>query len=902
MLKANGGTLVINSHDLVVGTGSMLITGGGKLQLWAQQEQQAINFSGSGSLDLRAAYQGVISGFAVGDTIDLSYVAASFNFGTGVSNIQANWVQNTANQGTLTIVDPTLPVQIGTLATLTLNGQYSPLTSHFVVSDDGSLHPLISLSGPLAPPPPPPTQFMLFNGPSADLWLSDGTAAGTHDLGTIANASSGGLNPIDLTVFHGEFLFNGTNANNIHGLWVTDGTAAGTHELTGIAGANPQGLDPRYMTVYGNKVLFRAEAGVAGNQVPGLWVTDGTAAGTFEIGGVANIGISNASKLGLLPSDPGFTVFQGKVLFSGRDSANNQGLWVTDGTAAGTFELAPIAGAFKVGSPGSDVLGSGPDMAVLNNKVLFKGTDLQNTPGSLWVTDGTAAGTFEIGGQGNAAIVGSPNGFTGQFTSELPHGIQPRDLTTFNGKVLFAGQDNTLRPNGFYANTDGLWISDGTAAGTFEIGGIGNAGIAGANSAVNGGIFWHQSIAFPDFTVFNNKAFFVGYDATQHVSLWQTDGTAAGTTEIGGLGNAGIANISPGGLLHNTVDPEFTVFNNQLYFHGVNASGKDGLWVTDGTAAHTHEVVGLGSLYPIDLTALSIANVNVSQALTNNSQSALFITDSFANVSANLDALANISSSIMSIALTDSTVPNLTLSGSQYINDLSVILAISTAYNLQINLSVAFNNISAPVNSPINGAGGADIINGANHHDIVTFSRPSTDYLISPISGGVSVSAPGSPTYVLHNVEDLQFTDRSIFVENADNANIARLYSAALGRSPDTGGLFGWEDIYANNISPAAKAGGVYLSLAQTDDGFGSSIAGGFAQSVEFRSKYGNLDDAGFVRQLYLNVLDRTPSGPELNAWLDLMHDSNFTRDMVLVGFAESPENIAKTAGWLIQV
>ena len=56
--------------------------------------------------------------------------------------------------------------------------------------------------------------------------MSDGTAAGTHDLGSIANAASGGLNPIDLTVFHGEFLFNGTNANNIHGLWVTDGTAA----------------------------------------------------------------------------------------------------------------------------------------------------------------------------------------------------------------------------------------------------------------------------------------------------------------------------------------------------------------------------------------------------------------------------------------------------------------------------------------------------------------------------------------------------------------------------------------------------------------------------------------------------------------------------------------------------
>lgn len=152
-------------------------------------------------------------------------------------------------------------------------------------------------------------------------------------------------------------------------------------------------------------------------------------------------------------------------------------------------------------------------------------------------------------------------------------------------------------------------------------------------------------------------------------------------------------------------------------------------------------------------------------------------------------------------------------------------------------------------------------------------------------------------------LEVLNFADKTIFVENADNANIARLYSAALGRAPDQGGLFGWEDIYANNISSAAKAGGVYLSLAQTNNGFGTSIAGGFTQSAEFLAKYGALNDAGFVSQLYSNVLGRDPAIAELNAWLDIMHNSGFTRDMVLVGFAESPENIAKTAAdWLIQI
>jgi hypothetical protein len=546
------------------------------------------------------------------------------------------------------------------------------------------------------------------------------------------------------------------------------------------------------------------------------------------------------------------------------------------------------------------VLGSGPNMAVLGNKVLFRGTDLQDTPGSLWVTDGTAAGTFEIGGQGNAAIVGSPNGFNGPFTSELPHGIQPRDLTTLNGKVLFAGQDNTLKPNGFYADTDALWISDGTAAGTVEIGGPGNAGISGANSALNGGIFWFQNIEFPDFTAFNGKALFMGFDATNHVSLWETDGTAGGTTEIGGLGNAGISNVSTGGLLINSENPEFTVFNGAVYFRGVDANGTMGLWVTDGTAAHTHEVVQMGGLYPMDLTAFSIANVNVAQALANSSSS-LLITDSFANVSANLDALGAIGSSILGISLTDATAPNLSVSSSQYVKDALAINDISSAFNLQINLTPGFDSISAPTNKPVNSAGGHDTINGDGHHDVVAFSFSSADFPVANGSGGMTVSGANLPTYQLQNVEDLQFTDKSVFIENADNANIARLYSAALGRAPDTGGLFGWEDIYSNNISPAAKAGGVYASLAQTGDGYGSTIAGGFAQSVEFQSKYGNLDDGGFVTQLYLNVLGRTPAIAEEDAWLNLMHNGGYTHDMVLVGFAESPENITKTAGWLIQ-
>jgi hypothetical protein len=147
-----------------------------------------------------------------------------------------------------------------------------------------------------------------------------------------------------------------------------------------------------------------------------------------------------------------------------------------------------------------------------------------------------------------------------------------------------------------------------------------------------------------------------------------------------------------------------------------------------------------------------------------------------------------------------------------------------------------------------------------------------------------------------------QSSNQIVFVQNSDNANIARLYSAALDRVADVAGQTGWENIYANNIPAAVKAQGVYAALAQTNDGFGTSIAGGFVQSAEFQHLYGALTETGYLTQLYLNVLDRTPATAEVNAWLGLMHDQGFTRDMVLVGFAESPENIAKASGWLIEM
>src|SRR5215472_7789363 len=197
-------------------------------------------------------------------------------------------------------------------------------------------------------------------------------------------------------------LFEGTDSAGNLGLWETDGSAAGTRELTGISGANTLGLDPLDLTVFNNKVLFNG-ADASGN---GLWVTNGTAAGTREL-----TGISGANTSGLNPT--GFTLFNGEVLFNGSDASGTAGLWLTNGTAAGTQEVTGISGTNALGLEPSNLTGiSGAsaglnpsDLTVLATAVLFSGVDAGGNNG-LWVTDGTAADTQELTGITDANTAG----------------------------------------------------------------------------------------------------------------------------------------------------------------------------------------------------------------------------------------------------------------------------------------------------------------------------------------------------------------------------------------------------------------------------------------------------------------------------------------------------------------
>ena len=123
---------------------------------------------------------------------------------------------------------------------------------------------------------------------------SRNTAAEGHPSGTASSI------PQDLTVFGNKVVFAANDG--IHGeeLWITDGTSAGTKLLkdinvTGTFGSNPFGF-----TQLGSKLLFQADDFIHG---PELWVTDGTTAGTRLLKDILPGGATGEDSGGSLPRE-----------------------------------------------------------------------------------------------------------------------------------------------------------------------------------------------------------------------------------------------------------------------------------------------------------------------------------------------------------------------------------------------------------------------------------------------------------------------------------------------------------------------------------------------------------------------------------------------------------------------
>ena len=108
------------------------------------------------------------------------------------------------------------------------------------------------------------------------------------------------------------------------------------------------------------------------------------------------------------------------------------------------------------------------------------------------------------------------------------------------------------------------------------------------------------------------------------------------------------------------------------------------------------------------------------------------------------------------------------------------------------------------------------------------------------------------------------------------SSSIGRLYTAAFGRVPDEGGLQYWVNVVNDPLVS-------YKDVSQN-----------FVNSTEFSAIASpNSSSDVFATALYQNVLGRAPDSSGLDYWTNQLNSGLKDRADILIGFAESPENVA---------
>ena len=394
-----------------------------------------------------------------------------------------------------------------------------------------------------------------------ELWKTDGTERGTTLVRDIFPGPGSGMSTSSLSTYilGNRLIFVAAGAIDGLELWATDGTAHGTVQLTGFSAANPLAA---FGPAIGSNMYFTAREDPSSPRE--LWQTDGTPAGTRRVlDRNSAIGRNNVSIIARHGS---------WLLFNGADGTNT-GIFATDGTTEGTRFVAPFIASFG---------------ASFGDAVLFVTTE-DGKEWKLMRTDGTSGGTTLIRAGftslGRFLVINGVSYFTG--TDPVNGKELWRSDGTIGGTRLVAdltpgaeASQTELRAalgnRVLLATTGGLWISDGTAAGTHMV---------KAAPYVSGG------------AVSGTHFYFVTEDATYGRELWKTDGTSEGTSLVsdinpGSSGSIDTADIvpRPGGV---------------LFFANHRVTGSEP-WITDGTTAGTRMLRNIapdthGGSYPSNL-------------------------------------------------------------------------------------------------------------------------------------------------------------------------------------------------------------------------------------------------------------------------------------------------------------
>jgi ELWxxDGT repeat protein len=493
---------------------------------------------------------------------DLNPGTSSSSFSLSFSSFTRNWLTLSngkviflANDGTHGL-EPWLTD--GTVAGTTMVADIKPGADGSVARDFAEMAGMIYFSAEA--------------GIGSELWKTDGTPGNTSQVKDINPA--GGSGPFELTVVGNTLFFRAFDADHGIELWKSDGTEAGTVLVKDITPGPDTSFFPGALngfTALGGQILFWAFDGTNAE----LWKSDGTEAGTVQVTHLSPDVVPS-----FLVADTGFVAVGGALYYRAFEPGGME-LWKTDGTEAGTGQIKDI----NLQTPslflfnGMPVGGERWLAPVPGGGLLFQATD-GATGFELWKTDGSPAGTSQVAD----LIAGSESSFPAEITrlgtgfaftargvlwttDGTPGGTTPlgedanldRFLTAFGSLGFFSRQSVTAGQE--------LWQTDGTEAGTAIVKNIRPA---------------QESSNPAQLTVSGDWLFFTAADGANpegvpDTEIWKTDGTEAGTVRVKDV-RTGIESSDPDRL---------TDAGGHLFFFALtDAAGRE-LWKSDGTEAGT---------------------------------------------------------------------------------------------------------------------------------------------------------------------------------------------------------------------------------------------------------------------------------------------------------------------------
>jgi ELWxxDGT repeat protein len=356
-----------------------------------------------------------------------------------------------------------------------------------------------------------------------ELWKTNGTEEGTQ---LVWDGRTGGETSGILWLHRvGERLVFGTYNTSPAYLWASDGTAEGTRALASGRLNAPTLVGVRNVLAAEDRLFFAGSTSAQGEE---LWVTDGSEAGTRLVKEVRAGSGSSAIR--------DFTLSGGLLFFTAEDGGGTRDLWRSDGTSEGTFKVrrGPLSG-FWIPDWTVD-LGGTP-----RGPLLFA-DDAPGVGVELWSSDGTVAGTTLL-----------------KDVRTEPTSSDVRGLRVLGERLLFTAHEDAIGPRR-------LWSSDGTAAGTRKV------------------VQQPLPSTFQALPRLGAHVYFPVEFGTGASHLWRSDGTEAGTARV--QEGTPTRFLSWGLLQHQAVMGEGLFFNAHAWEEGL---GEE-LWRTDGTSWGTRLV------------------------------------------------------------------------------------------------------------------------------------------------------------------------------------------------------------------------------------------------------------------------------------------------------------------------